>query len=197
MTDVQANIDVSINTFGDYVDALQRLFVIKDIDAWTPQIRSKTAIRSSKKHIFIDPSVAVAALGLEPKYFYNDMDLFGHLFENLVIRDLLVSAEANGATVKHYSDDNGLEIDAIYQLADGRYALIEIKNSLARLKEAEKNLTKFKDLIIKHNEKALENKEHPGVIYREPSALILVCANLDMAFTTESGIKIVPVGCLK
>ncbi|MBQ6903754.1 MAG: ATP-binding protein, partial [Lachnospiraceae bacterium] len=96
-----------------------------------------------------------------------------------------------------YSDDNGLEIDAIYQLADGRYALIEIKNSLARLQEAEKNLTKFKDLIIKHNEKALENKEHPGVIYREPSAMILVCANLDMAFTTESGIKIVPIGCLK
>ena len=197
MTDVQANIDVSINTFGDYVDALGRLFVIKDIDAWTPQIRSKTAIRSSKKHIFLDPSIAIAALGLSPEYFYNDMDLFGHIFENLVIRDLLVSAEANGATVKHYSDDNGLEIDAIYQLADGRYALIEIKNSLARLKEAEKNLVKFKDLIVKHNEKALENKEHPGVIYREPSAMILVCANLDMAFTTESGIKIVPIGCLR
>ena len=80
------------------------------------------------------------------------MDLFGHVFENLVIRDLLASAEASGATVKHYSDDNGLEIDAIYQLADGRYALIEIKNSLARLNEAEKNLIKFKELIIKHNE---------------------------------------------
>ena len=197
LADVQANIDVSDKTFASYVDALQRLFIIKDIDAWTPQIRSKTAIRSSKKHIFTDPSIAVAALGLSPKYFYNDMDLFGHIFENLVIRDLLASAEANGATVKHYSDDNGLEIDAIYQLADGRYALIEIKNSLARLQEAEKNLIKFKDLIAKHNKKALENKEHPGVVYREPSAMILVCANLDMAFTTESGIKIVPIGCLK
>ena len=197
LSDVQANIDVSDKTFASYVDALQRLFIIKDIDAWTPQIRSKTAIRSSKKHVFTDPSIAVAALGLSPGYFYNDMDLFGHMFENLVIRDLLASAEANGATVKHYSDDNGLEIDAIYQLADGRYALIEIKNSLARLKEAEKNLTKFKDLIVKHNKKALENKEHPGVVYREPSAMILVCANLDMAFTTESGIKIVPAGCLK
>ena len=197
LADVQANIDVSDKTFASYIDAMQRLFIIKDIDAWTPQIRSKTAIRSSKKHIFTDPSIAVAALGLSPEYFYNDMDLFGHIFENLVIRDLLASAEVNGATVKHYSDDNGLEIDAIYQLADGRYALIEIKNSLARLAEAEKNLTKFKDLIIKHNEKALENKEHPGVIYREPSAMILVCANLDMAFTTESGIRIVPIGCLR
>ena len=197
MQDVQANIDVSINTFGDYVDALQRLFVIKDIDAWTPQIRSKTAIRSSKKHIFIDPSIAIASLGLSPEYFYNDMDLFGHIFENLVIRDILAYAEVNGAFVKHYSDDNGLEIDAIYQKADGQYALIEIKNSLARLAEAEKNMLKFKNLIIKHNEKVLEDKKHPGVIYREPSALILICANLDMAFTTESGIKIIPIGCLK
>ena len=196
-TDVQSNIEVSDKTFASYVDALQRLFIIKDIDAWTPQIRSKTAIRSSKKHIFIDPSIAVAALGLSPEYFYNDMDLFGHVFENLVFRDLLASAEASGATVKHYSDDNGLEIDAVYQLPDGRYALIEIKNSLARLGEAEKNLTKFKELIIEHNKKALENKEHPGVIYREPSAMVFVCANLDMAFTTESGIKIVPIGCLK
>ena len=195
--DVQANIDVSSKTFNSYVDALQRLFIIKDIDAWTPQIRFKTAIRSSKKHIFIDPSLAVAALGLSPEYFYNDMDLFGHIFENLVIRDLLAYAEVHGATVKHYRDDNGLEIDAIYQLADGRYALIEIKNSLARLEEAEKNLTKFKDLIVKHNEVALENKKHPGVIYREPSAMVLICANQDYAFTTKSGIKIVPVGCLK
>ena len=197
MADVQANIDVSRSTFGDYVDALQRLFVIKDIDAWTPQIRSKTAIRSSKKHIFTDPSIAIAALGLEPRYFYNDMDLFGHIFENLVLRDLLAYAEANRAIVKHYSDDNGLEIDAIYQKADGRYALIEIKTSLARLDDAEKNLLKFKNLIINHNEKALENKEHPGVIYREPSALVLICANIDMAFTTQNGIKVVPIGCLK
>lgn len=195
--DVQANIDVSKKTFDSYVDALQRLFIIKDIDAWTPQIRSKTAIRSSKKHIFTDPSIAIAALGLAPEYFYKDMDLFGHVFENLVIRDLLVYAQVHGATIKHYSDDNGLEIDAIYQMADGRYALIEIKNSLSRLAEAEKNLLKFKDLIIEHNEKVLQDKNHPGVIYREPSVMILICANLDMAFTTESGIRIVPIGCLK
>ncbi len=197
LADVQANIDVSDNTFADYVDALQRLFVIKDIDAWTPQIRSKTAIRSSKKHIFIDPSIAVAALGLEPNYFFNDFDLFGHLFENLVIRDLLVFAEANNATVKHYRDDTGLEIDAIYQLANGKYALIEIKSGLSQLQEAEKNLLKFKELIKEHNKQALQNKDHPAVPYREPSVLILICANADMAYTTKNGVKVIPIGCLK
>lgn len=197
LADVQANIDVSSNTFAEYVNALQRLHVIKDIDAWTPQIRSKTAIRSSKKHIFIDPSIGIAALGLEPKYFYNDLDLFGHIFENLVIRDLLAYAEASGASIKHYSDDNGLEVDAIYQQADGRYALIEIKNSLADLSKAEKNLLKFKNLIIAHNNKVSENKKHPGVIYREPSKMILICANADMAYTTDCGINVIPIGCLK
>lgn len=197
MADVQANIDVSINTFADYVDALQRLFVIRDIDAWTPQIRSKTAIRSSKKHIFIDPSIGIAALGLEPEYFYNDFDLFGHVFENMVIRDLLVYAEAYGASIKHYSDDHGVEADAIYQLPDGRYALIEIKSGLSALPLAEKNLLKFKKLIVEHNKKVLKNEKHPGVIYREPSALIVICANADMAFTTKNGIKVIPIGCLK
>lgn len=145
----------------------------------------------------VGPSVGIAALGLEPKYFYNDLDLFGHVFENLVIRDLLAYAESTGASLKHYSDDNGLEVDAIYQQADGSYALIEVKNSLAGLPDAEKNLLKFRELIIAHNEKALENKEHPGVIYREPSAMILICANADMAYTTSSGIRIVPIGCLR
>ncbi len=197
LADVQANIDVSKNTFCDYINDLEKLFVLKDIDAWTPQIRSKTAIRGSKKHIFIDPSIAIAALGLEPKYFYNDLDLFGHVFENLVIRDLLAYGEAIGASVKHYRDDSGLEIDAIYQIADGKYALIEIKNSLARLGEAEKNLLKFKNLIVEHNSKVLLDKERPGVVYKEPSAMILICANADMAYTTENGIKVVPYGCLR
>lgn len=197
VADVQANINITLNTFSDYVDSLQRLFILKDIDAWTPQIRSKTAIRSSKKHIFIDPSIAVAALNLEPNYFHTDFDLFGHIFENLVIRDLLAYAEVNNASVKHYHDDSGLEIDAIFQLGDGRYALIEVKNSLAGLNEAEKNLLKFKELITKHNEKALQNKEHRGVVYREPSALVLICANADMAYTTQNGVKVVPIGCLK
>ena len=111
---------------------MEALFVIKDIDAWTPQIRSKTAIRSAKKHIFVDPSIGLAALGVSPEYFNNDLDLFGHAFENMVLRDLIVYAQTHDARVMHYADDMGLEADAVYQLADGRYALIEIKTGASR-----------------------------------------------------------------
>lgn len=197
IADVQANTSVSKNTFIEYVDALKRLFVLKDIDAWAPQIRSKTAIRSAKKHLFVDPSIAIAILGLSPEYFYNDFDLFGHVFENLVIRDLLAFAEVHDARVLHYSDSNDLEIDAIYQLNDGRYALIEIKRGVSAIPDAEDGLLRFKQLIIDHNEKAMQNKEHPGVIYREPSQCIIICANADMAFTTQNGVKVIPVGCLR
>ena len=196
MADVQANINVSKNTFSEYVDALKRLFVLNDIDAWTPQIRSKTAIRSAKKHLFVDPSIAIAILGLSPEYFYNDFDLFGHVFENLVIRDLLAFSEVHDAKVLHYSDDT-LEIDAIYQLNDGRYALIEIKRGTSAIPEAEANLLKFKRLIAEHNEKALQKKDHPGVLYREPSVLAIVCANADMAYTTQNGVKIIPIGTMR
>ena len=84
-----------------------------------PQIRAKTAIRSAKKHIFVDPSIGIAALGLNPGYFHNDLDLFGHVFENMVLRDLLVYAQAHNAAVLHYSDDSGLEADCIIYLSDG------------------------------------------------------------------------------
>lgn len=196
IADVQANINVSKNTFSEYVDALKRLFVLNDIDAWTPQIRSKTAIRSAKKHLFVDPSIAIAILGLSPEYFYNDFDLFGHVFENLVIRDLLAFSEVHDAKVLHYSDDT-LEIDAIYQLNDGRYALIEIKRGTSAIPEAEANLLKFKRLIAEHNEKVLQKKDHPGVLYREPSVLAIVCANADMAYTTQNGVKIIPIGTMR
>ena len=197
IADVQANIGVSKNTFIEYVDALKRLYVLKDIDAWAPQIRSKTAIRSAKKHLFVDPSIAIAVLGLSPEYFYKDFDLFGHMFENLVIRDLLAFAEVHGGRVLHYSDSNGLEIDAIYQLSDGRYALIEIKRGVSAIPEAEAGLLRFKQLIIDHNEKSMQNKEHPGVIYREPSQCIIICANAEMAYTTSKGVKVIPIGCLR
>ena len=91
----------------------------------------------------------------------------------------------------------GLEADAVYQMDDGRYALIEIKTGAGKIPEAEKGLLKFKDVIIKHNQEALKNPNHPKPIYREPSALIVICANAPMAYTTENGVKVVPVGCLR
>ena len=195
--DVQATQNITEITFSSYIEVLENLFVIKDIDAWTPQIRSRTAIRAAKKHIFIDPSIGLAALGIKPDYFYKDLDLFGHVFENMVLRDLLAYAEIQNAKVMHYSDDMGLEADAVYQLADGRYALIEIKTGENAVPAAEKNLLKFVDVIKKHNQEASENKEHPGVLYREPDLLIIICANASMSYTTENGVKVIPVGCLR
>ena len=195
--DVKATQSVTNTTLDSYVEKLEELFVIKDIDAWTPQIRSKTAIRSGKKHIFVDPSIGLAALGINPDYFNNDLELFGHAFGNLVLRDLIVYAEAHNARILHYADDIGLEADAIYQMADGRYALIEIKTGANKISEAEKSLLKFDSIIKKHNEEALKNPDHPKAVYREPSALIVICAAAPIGYTTENGVKIVPVGCLK
>ena len=195
--DVKATQNVTDVTLDSYVEKLEELFVIKDIDAWTPQIRSKTAIRSGKKHIFVDPSIGIAALGINPDYFNNDLDLFGHVFENLVLRDLLVFAGAHNARILHYTDDTGLEADAVYQMADGRYALIEIKTGVNKIPEAEKTLLKFSDLIKKYNDVALNNPEHPKAVYREPAALIVICATAPVGYTTENGVKVVPVGCLR
>lgn len=195
--DVKANYNVSDQTISSYIEVLEKLYIVKDIDAWTPQIRSKTAIRSAKKHIFVDPSIGMAALGLAPEYFNNDLDLFGHVFENLVLRDLLVFAESCDAKVMHYSDDFGMEADAVFQLKDGRYALIEVKTGANAIPSAEKNLLKFKDVIKHHNDEVQKNKEHPGVKYREPDLLIIICATAPMAYTTDNGVKVIPVGCLK
>ncbi len=195
--DVKATQNVLDRTLDIYVEKLEELFVIKDIDAWTPQIRSKTAIRASKKHIFVEPSIALAALGISPDYFNNDLDLFGHVFENMVLRDLLIYAQAHNARIYHYSDSTGLEADAVYQFQDGKYALIEIKVGANKIPQAEQSLLKFKSLIQEHNKKALADKEHPLPTYREPSALIIICANAPMAYTTSNGVKVVPIGCLK
>ena len=193
----RASFDVTDNTLASYIEVLEKLYVIKDIDAWTPQIRSKTAIRAAKKHIFVDPSIGIAALGLKPDYFAQDLDLFGHVFENLVLRDLIAYSQVHRAHIMHYSDDMGLEADAVYQLADGQYGLIEIKLGANKIPEAEASLLRFKKAIADHNAKALSNTEHPKPIYREPSALIVICGNAPMAYTTDKGVHVIPIGCLR
>ncbi len=134
---------------------------------------------------------------MSPAYFHNDLALFGHVFENLVLRDLLVFAHAHNANIMHYSDSSGLEADAVYQTADGRYALIEIKTGANAIPAAEKSLLKFLQLIRAQNEKAAENPVHPKPIYREPSLMIIICGNAPIAYTTENGVHVIPVGCLK
>ena len=195
--DVRSTAQVTDVTLATYISVLEKLFVIRDIDAWMPQIRSKTAIRRAKKHIFVDPSIGIAALGLNPKYFHNDLDLFGHVFENQVPRDLCVYAEAHGARILHYTDDSGMKSDAVYQNADGRYALIEIKVGENAVPAAERNLLKFKSMIQAYNEKALSDPVHPRATYKDPSALIIICANAMMAYTTRAGVHVIPIGCLR
>lgn len=196
-SDIKANHDISDETIDKYISDLQQLFILRDIDAWAPQIRSKTGIRKAKKHIFIDPSIATAALNIDPEYFINDFDTFGHIFENLVLRDLLIYAEYNGARIMHYRDDFGLEADAIYQLANGDYALIEIKLNYNSFDKAEKNFLKFKELIKEHNKKVTLDKEHPGVLYKEPKRMIFISASGGNAFVSENGVIAIPFGCLK
>ena len=195
--DVKATQTVSDNTLSSYIEVLEKLFVIQDIGAWKPQIRSKTAIRSAKKHIFTDPSIGLAILGIDQEYFNNDLDFFGHVFENMVLRDLQVFAHSHDARLMHYTDDSGLEADAVYQLSDGRYALIEIKVGANQIPDAEKSLLKFHEVIRKHNEEALSNPNHPRAVYREPEALIIICATAPLAYTTSNGVKVIPISCLK
>ena len=123
--------------------------------------------------------------------------MFGHVFENLVLRDLIAYADAHGAKILHYANSAGLEADAVYQAADGKYGLIEIKLGAQRIPEAEESLLRFKKAIADHNEKALLNSEHPKPTYREPSALIVICGNAPMAYTTENGVHVIPIGCLR
>ena len=184
--DVKANYsDVSDRTIIDYLDVLKKLYIIEEIEAWNPNIRSKTAIRTSPKKSMIDPSLAVAALDCSPKEIMLDIRTYGLLFENLVNRDLSVYVNAIGGTLKHYRDRYNLECDNIIHLDNGRYALVETKLGGTRIKEAEEHLLTLKKLI-------LENQPKIG----EPEFLMIITGT-DMAYTTENGIMIVPIGCLK
>lgn len=138
-------------TYIDYINALNELYIIDDVNAWCPSIRSKTSIRSSKKKNLIDPSIAATALGVSPDYFDRDYKTLGFLFESLVIRDLRIYSSEHGGSVSYYRDRYGLEADALLRLEDGRYALIEIKPGQSEADEGAKHLLKIEELIKEHN----------------------------------------------
>lgn len=189
--DVSANADsISRSTFDGYLNALERLFVIEDIDAWCPAIRSATTIRSGQKRGFADPSIAVAALGLGPDYLEKDLKTFGFIFECMCIRDLRVYSQAMGGNLSYYHDRYGLEADAVLHIADGRYALIEFKLGSAEIEEGAKHLLKIKELVKAYNQK---EKQVP---LREPDLLMIITGG-NIAYTREDGVKIVPIACLK
>lgn len=188
--DVNSTNPMSEPTFYDYIEKLKQLYVIKDYEAWCPQIRSEKSLRAPKKHMFIDPSIAIAALDLSPSYFYNDLDLFGHVFESLVYRDLTVYSAGLRGVFSHYHDKYDLEVDGVLHLQDGRYALIEIKLGSSGIKAGEKNLLKIKELIKERNQKK------DALPIREPDLMIIITGG-EYAYSLESGVKIIPIGCLK
>ena len=177
---------LSENTVYNYINALKKIFVIEDALAWNPNLRSKTAIRTSDTRYFTDPSIATAALGLGPKDLINDLKTFGLIFETMCIRDLRVYADALGGNVYHYRDKNNLECDAVVHLRNGSYGLIEIKLGGKNLiDECAKSL------------KSLENKIYTTKM-KNPSFLMVLTGVGDYAYKRpEDGVLVVPIGCLK
>lgn len=192
LTDVTASGEVSLamSSFEDYVTALKRLFVISNIEAWCPAIRSKTAIRSGVKRAFIDPSIAVASLELTPQALITQLKTFGFIFEQMCARDLRAYAPGFGNHLSYYRDRYGLEADLVLHLDDGRYALIECKLGSREIEDGAKHLLEIKRLIQEHN------KSEKQVPLREPDLMIILTGG-SMAYTRFDGVKVIPLACLK
>ena len=190
LADVMAAADMSRPTFYDYFHDLEDLFIIDEVPAWRPSIRSREAIRAGNKRNLIDPSVAVAALGLSPEYFNTDFKTLGFLFESLCIRDLRIYSCAMNGEFSYYHDRYGLESDAVLHLKDGRYALIEFKLGSKEIDLGAKHLCEIERLIMEHNQK---EKQVP---LRLPDLKLIITAT-EYGYTREDGVIVIPIGCLK
>lgn len=184
--------DISVNeeegtsrtTVHSYIEALKKIFVIEDLPAWNPNLRSKTAIRTSDTRYFVDPSIAAAALGFGPGDLIGDLNTFGFMFETLAIRDLRVYSQALGGGVYRYRDKNGLECDAVVHLPNGKYGLIEIKLGGDKLiDDGCKALLRLSEMIDTDKMK-------------KPSFLMVLTANGELAYRNKEGVLIVPIGAL-
>jgi len=183
--DMEANeVDkLNENTIALYINLLRRIFVVEEMPAWSPNLRSKTAIRTSDTRHFVDPSIAVAALGIGPKDLLNDLNTFGLLFESLCVRDLRIFADALDGNLYHYRDKNGLECDAIVHLRNGSYGLVEVKIGERDVDEAARNLI-------------LLNRKIDTDRMKQP-AFMMVLTGTEFAYRREDGVYVVPIGCLK
>ena len=174
------------DTISSYLDALRKIFVVEDMPAWNPNLRSKTAIRTTDTRYFVDPSIATAALGLGPTDLMNDLNSMGFFFETLCVRDLRVFAESLNGKVYHYRDKSGLECDAVVHLRNGQYGLIEIKLG--------------GDSLIKDGATTLNALEEQidTTRMKSPAFKMILTATGEYAYRrTEDGIYVVPIGCLK
>ncbi|MDD4474395.1 MAG: DUF4143 domain-containing protein [Eubacteriales bacterium] len=190
INDINANTEISESTFYDYVNVLKKLYVIQDVEAWCPAIRSKSAIQATNKREFVDPSLVIAALGVDPDYFNLDLKTFGFIFETLCIRDLKVYSAARDGNVSYYRDRYGLEADCVLHLRDGRYALIEFKLGSADIEEGAKHLTEIEELIKQYNKKEKQVK------LRLPD-LKIVITGTQYGYKRPDGVLVIPIGCLK
>lgn len=172
-------------TISSYINALKKIFVIEDMEAWNPNIRSKTAIRTSDTRYFVDPSIAAVSLGVGPDDLMNDLNTMGLLFETLCVRDLRVFAEASDGEVYHYRDKSGLECDAVVHLRNGSYGLIEIK--LGGDTRIEEGVETLKALAAQIDTERM----------KEPSFLMILTAVGDFSYRRADGVYVVPIGCLK
>ena len=185
--DIAANDEATMDeeTVASYLNALRKIFVIEDMPAWNPNLRSKTAIRSSDTRYYVDPSIAAAALGIGPQDLIDDLKTFGFLFETLCVRDLRVFADALNGEVFHYRDKDGLECDAVVHLRNGAYGLIEVK--LGGDKLIEEGSVSLKALSKKIDTDKM----------KKPSFLMVLTGTGDYAYRRPDGVYVVPIGCLK
>ena len=176
---------MSDETVASYIKALKKIFVIEDMPAWNPNLRSKTAIRTSDTRYFVDPSIAIASLGLGPNDLLNDLETMGLFFETLCVRDLRIYADANDGNVFHYRDKNGLECDAVVHLRNGNYGLVEIKlGGDTRIEEGATNLNSLAKII-------------DTTKMKKPSFKMVLTAVGQYAYMRTDGVMVVPIGCLK
>jgi Predicted ATPase (AAA+ superfamily) len=184
LKDVEATeTSISDKTVSVYYNALRRIFVIEPMPAWSPSFRSKTAIRSTPKHHFVDPSIATAVMRISPEALLKDFEYFGFLFEALCARDIRVYAQCIDGEVFHYRDKSGLEADLLLQLRDGRWGAIEVKLGNSQIEQAAENLLKLKNKI--NTDKM-----------REPSFLMVLTGG-QYAYQRKDDVFVIPIGCLK
>lgn len=186
-SDLKTNDGSTLNdaTITSYLNALRKIYVIEDMEAWNPNLRSKAAICTTDTRYFVDPSIATASLGLGPNDLMKDLNTLGLLFETLVVRDLRVYAEAIDGNVFHYRDNNGLECDSVLHLRNGHYGLVEIKlGGESLIEEGAANLI------------SLAKKIDTDKMYA-PSFMMVVVGTGRYAYRREDGVLVVPIGCLK
>lgn len=188
--DAQVATGMSESSFYHYKSALEELYMVENLTAWCPSIRSKTAIRSSSKRNLVDPSIAVAAMGLSPAYFREDFKTLGFLFESLCIRDLKSYSVALDGSMSYYRDRYGLEADGVLHLSDGRYALVEFKLGSHEIDDAAKHLNEIERLVKKHNESEQQ------VPLRLPN-LKMVVTGTEYGYRRDDGVLVVPIGALR